>query len=93
MQSYFVQNCDGEWEHEFGIEITTTDNPGWHVQIDVAGTKYEGVEIAKISEQRSPDDWLIIGIKDQILVGSGGPRNLIEILEHLKNILVEYPPT
>ncbi len=30
--------CDGEWEHEFGITIETMDNPGWLVKIDLSYT-------------------------------------------------------
>ena len=25
---WFAARCDGEWEHDRGISITTTDNPG-----------------------------------------------------------------
>ncbi|WP_442867196.1 Imm53 family immunity protein [Acidovorax sp. NCPPB 3576] len=30
---WYQIKCDGQWEHEFGIEIKNIDNPGWCIQI------------------------------------------------------------
>lgn len=87
LQSYIHENSDGEWEHDYGVEITTTDNPGWHVQIDINGTNYEGVEVIEQKEKRSSEDWIIIGCKDGKLFGAGGPNNLMEILQRLRLVL------
>ena len=29
IERWFKGHCDGMWEHLFGINIETTDNPGW----------------------------------------------------------------
>ena len=29
LERWFKSRCDGSWEHDFGITIETTDNPGW----------------------------------------------------------------
>ena len=29
LEEWYVSNCDGDWEHTFGITINTIDNPGW----------------------------------------------------------------
>jgi len=39
LEKWFKSQCDGDWEHECGINITTSDNPGWIVEIDVADAK------------------------------------------------------
>ena len=41
LQDWFVAQCNGEWEHRLAINITTCDNPGWVVKIDVRGTNLE----------------------------------------------------
>ncbi|GHB54781.1 hypothetical protein GCM10010331_48120 [Streptomyces xanthochromogenes] len=29
LQSWYSAQCNGDWEHEWGIKIDTLDNPGW----------------------------------------------------------------
>lgn len=31
---WFSSQCDGNWEHSYGIIIESLDNPGWMVSID-----------------------------------------------------------
>jgi hypothetical protein len=38
LQHWFIANCNGDWEHQSGIAISTLDNPGWSIDIDVEGT-------------------------------------------------------
>ena len=38
LQEWFVAQCNGQWEHRLGISITTCDNPGWIVNIDLNET-------------------------------------------------------
>lgn len=33
LQEWYIQNCDGDWEHCYGIKIGTLDNPGWSIDI------------------------------------------------------------
>ncbi|MFE4959105.1 Imm53 family immunity protein [Streptomyces sp. NPDC056653] len=28
LQNRYAQQCDGDWEHEWGVKIATLDNPG-----------------------------------------------------------------
>ncbi len=28
VQRWYLDQCDGEWEHEWGVKIDTLDNPG-----------------------------------------------------------------
>ncbi len=38
LSEWFEQQCDGDWEHEFGVTIGTLDNPGWSLRVDLVGT-------------------------------------------------------
>ena len=38
IQDWFTSNCDGDWEHGYGIIITTLGKPGWDVEIDISKT-------------------------------------------------------
>ena len=41
LEKWYKKQCDGDWEHMFGVQIYTLDNPGWRVKIDIADTELE----------------------------------------------------
>ena len=34
IEKWFSGKCDGLWEHQKGLALTTTDNPGWLMTVD-----------------------------------------------------------
>ena len=36
LQQWYLAQCDGDWEHGYGVSITTLDNPGWSLDITAA---------------------------------------------------------
>lgn len=44
LQEWYYSQCDGDWEHCYGVKIYASDNPGWCVNIDMLGTSVEGKE-------------------------------------------------
>lgn len=90
---WYASQCDGEWEHEFGLKIGTMDNPGWSVQIDLAYTGIDPASIAEHLERRREDDWIECKAEPGCVwtpdvqnfyyfLGYGGPHNLAEIIEY-----------
>ncbi|GGY90672.1 rhodanese-related sulfurtransferase [Streptomyces nitrosporeus] len=59
IQSWYASNCNGEWEHEFGVRMATSDNPGWHIEIDVTETDLEGVHVAREKHELLEGRWMI----------------------------------
>ena len=41
LQTWYLDQCDGDWEHQQGIRISTLDNPGWSLKINLRGTALE----------------------------------------------------
>jgi hypothetical protein len=41
LQHWFEEQCDGDWDHSYGVQIQNLDNPGWMVQIHLEGTALE----------------------------------------------------
>lgn len=80
LQRWYESQCDGEWEHEFGIRIYTLDNPGWSIAIDLAETSLEGRDFAPIRETASERDWVMCRVSDGKFLGHGGPLALGRIL-------------
>lgn len=80
LQQWYIEQCDGDWEHTYGIKIDTLDNPGWSIAIDLVQTNLEEESFKKVNIERNEDDWIQICIEDGIFKGCGGPGNLDEIL-------------
>jgi hypothetical protein len=55
LQEWYASQCNGEWEHGHGISITSCDNPGWWVKIDLAGTSLETKAFAPVARNADPE--------------------------------------
>ncbi|WP_308403849.1 Imm53 family immunity protein [Streptomyces sudanensis] len=76
IQSWYASNCDGEWEHEFGIRMVTTDNPGWHIRIDVAETDLEGVVLPRERRDLPGGGWMIAWSDGEVFQAACDPGSL-----------------
>jgi hypothetical protein len=87
LQEWYHSQCDGDWEHTYGIMIGNIDNPGWEVKIDLRETELENVDFPEVSygvgdqAKSSGDDWMICRRVECQFDGCGGPHKLNEILE------------
>ena len=81
LQNWYHFNCDGDWEHEFGIKIETIDNPGWAVSIPLEGTSLEARPFVPIRWQRSRGEWIMCRLEGLTFLGDGGTRNLSDIIQ------------
>ncbi|MCQ9640883.1 immunity 53 family protein [Chryseobacterium sp. WG14] len=41
LQKWLEAQSDGDWEHEYSVKISTTDNPGWSISIPIVRTSLE----------------------------------------------------
>src|SRR5690349_19605982 len=79
LMRWYASQCNDEWEHSYGIEIGTLDNPGWSLKIDLNETALEGKPLAPISVE---DDvrWMAAKIEDARFVAHGGPLSLDDLI-------------
>lgn len=82
---WFVNQCDGDWEHGNGIKIGTIDNPGWHLKVSLYDTELEKKDFQIVDISRAEHDWIYCAIKDAQFQGFGGLYNLPEILSTFRN--------
>lgn len=86
LQSWYTKQCDGEWEHQHGINIESCDNPGWWVKVDLTDTALAGRLFAKVAENVDPEGfqlgprWLLCYLEGQIWNGVGDETRLEQIL-------------
>lgn len=84
LQGWYVARCDGEWEHARGVEIGTLDNPGWRVQVDLAGTPWSALGLEGHEIHRSEHDWVVVLPTTGRFEAACGPLNLGEALHHFR---------
>ena len=91
VQAWYATQCNGEWEESYGIKIETLDNPGWQVQIDLAGTRWSALSVAMSDVHRSEHDWVSVQSGVGRFDAACGPLNLGEVLHHFR-LLVDGLP-
>jgi hypothetical protein len=87
LQNWYLAQCDGEWEHTYGVSIGTLDNPGWSLEIDLVGTSLQtenftsrAYGVADASSEPTGNDWLVCRVEKNKFLGHGGPKQLEEII-------------
>ncbi|MES2582083.1 MAG: immunity 53 family protein [Pseudomonadota bacterium] len=81
LQQWYFANCDGDWEHTYGVHIENIDNPGWLLAVQLTHTYLEAVAFSEVKVQRaSENDWLQCRVEDREFKGACGPLNLEELL-------------
>ncbi len=83
LQDWYFSNCNGDWEHDFGVKIETLDNPGWMLRIDLSETTLDGKDFPGYSYglDRDDDDWVDCNVADKQFKAAGGPFKLEEMVE------------
>ena len=90
IQKWYIEQCDGNWEHSYGIKIETVDNPGWFVTIDLLETTTDAIrDIGLIKSEVDDKDWYIIQIKNGQYLASGDPLKLDFLLGKFKELVIE----
>lgn len=86
-QNWFKDNCDGDWERGNGIQITTLDNPGWEVEIDISKTSIANLNLKGILNENSKQDWYGVKIENQKFIASGDSDKLTFLLGLFKEMI------
>ena len=81
INEWFKSNCNGDWEHGYGIKIETMDNPGWKVEIYLYDTELEDKPFERIMIYNNDEDWIDCKVEDYFFVGMGDADKLEMILE------------
>lgn len=91
LQRWYKSQCNGDWEHSWGVRIGTLDNPGWCIDIDLHGTPLEGKTCREHSygigqnAENIGEDWLVCKVEQSVFKGYGGPAKLHEMIEYFLN--------
>ena len=90
LQNWYHSNCNGDWEHNYGISIETLDNPGWTIKIELTNTNLEDLNYEKRIENGDLD-WFFIKANEKVFEASGDPQKLTTIITiFLDEIIKKY---
>lgn len=85
LQRWYGAHCNGDWEHQYRISVETVDNRGWHLTVDLAGTKLQWRKLTELRAKRTDEDRVHCGIVGQpdapVFDAHDGALNLAEIIE------------
>ena len=82
LQRWYQSQCNGDWEHSYGVKIDTLDNPGWSVTIELCKTDLKERPFTKIRQVEHETEWIHCEVRNQKFEGRGGPLMLEEILKN-----------
>jgi hypothetical protein len=79
--AWYERQCVDEWHEDHGVNISTLDNPGWSLKVDLGRTNLEGREFSEIKRETSEHDWLVARKRGHVFEAAGGPMNLPELVD------------
>ena len=82
---WYRENCDGDWEHSYGVRIETIDNPGWAIKIDLSDTNLAGKVLERTLVEKSDTDWYSISSDGISFDGHGDPSKLEDLIRYFKD--------
>lgn len=80
LQNIYLSQCNGDWEHSFGVQIDTLDNPGWWFTFDLQDTPLMGVTFERTSIERNASNWVQYESTGNKFEGACGVQNLSELI-------------
>jgi len=86
LQAWYLSQCNGDWEHTYGVSIGTLDNPGWSFEAELTDSDLAGRPFSPVSHGVGADsiednqDWLFCEVKNNKFIAHGGPCKLDEMI-------------
>lgn len=87
VQNWFKSQCNGDWEHGYGIRIESLDNPGWSITIDTSNTKNVLADMEWHLIELSDNDWYGYKITNGVYDGSGDPNKLETLIATFRQLI------
>jgi hypothetical protein len=69
LQSWYVAQLNGFWEHGNGVTIESLATPGWAVTIDLTGTEFEDKAMPEFAAHRTAKDWIVCKVDHNHIQG------------------------
>jgi len=82
LSEWYLRHCNGDWEHGFGFSISTLDNPGASIKIDLEDTELHKIPFEEIKQDRdSEDHWLVCRRTETVFEAYGAATRFEDMLK------------
>lgn len=89
LQEWFYSQCNGNWEHDFGITIKTLDNPGWDITIELFDTGVLLREKEYELIQLKDGGWYGYKVENGVFNAAGDPKKLNFLISIFQKLVEE----
>jgi hypothetical protein len=91
LMEWYAEQCNGDWEHSYGIKIETLDNPGWSVTIDIEDINHNQIinKPWRLVELDSTN-WYGYKVEDGKFDASGDPSKLDHLIHLFREIVTKH---
>jgi hypothetical protein len=90
LMRWYEAQCDGEWEHGYGIAIDTLDNPGWSLKVNLQDTACDGRVLEHVMHNYDHEtEWWVCWIEGNQFHARGGPLQLDAMIEAFRRWVEE----
>lgn len=83
LMSWYAGNCDGDWEHSYGVKIEAPERGGWELEADLLDTAHATDALPRTESRCSDTDWTAVEIRDGVYRAAGGDCTLLELVSGL----------
>jgi len=73
---WYERQSVNDWQEDSGITISSLDNPGWSLKVDLKGTDLQHKDFREMRIDKSEHDWLFARRTEYMFEAFGGPGNL-----------------
>lgn len=83
IQKWYGLQCDGDWEHSYGVTVDTLDNPGWKLSVSLVDTLLEDVKFDVVQEgdpESKSSSWIYCYKENGFFIGMCSNGNLEMII-------------
>ncbi len=90
LSDWYNNNCNGNWEHMYGVRIETLDNPGWELTIDLSDIIYHGnkdINLPWRFIEKNENDWYGYKIEDEKFNAAGDPLKLDFLIGLFRDVI------
>lgn len=88
LSEWYLSQCNGDWEHDYGIKIETLDNPGWSLTVDIGYPPTEMEEPAPWTlVEHGKDDWYGFKVENGKFDAAGDPTKLALLISKFKEFI------
>lgn len=78
LERWYSSQCDDQWEHAHGLNIYTTHDPGWILEVSIKDTELDGCHLDPIEDYSSESDgkWYYRRLNGSKYEAAGDPFQL-----------------